>query len=172
MTGDTGCITVLLLETKLYSLLLTKMLLKWCWYHLFFSLKDKKNGKLQYFFNASLHVQMMECQRKSCKQNLHQPVLEASQRLDNLDKTVMGRMNEWEWGTASRFCKTAVDSLSLSKMCSDFFFFFSQNKNKAQHFCLVNLKRKSWEEEGEKPCFAVMVLSNSVIILWHHKYTT
>ena len=60
---------------------------------------------------------MMECQKKSCKQNLHQSVLEASQRLDNLDKTMMGRMNEWEWATASRLCKTAVDSLSFSEMC-------------------------------------------------------
>lgn len=63
---------------------------------LLFYLKDKKtvsSNIFQYFF--FLHGQMIECQRKSCKQNLHQSVLEASQRLDNLDMTTMGRMCEW-----------------------------------------------------------------------------
>lgn len=92
----------------------------------------------------------MACQRKSCKQNLHQPVLEASQRLDNLDKIMMGQMNEWERGAASRLCKTAVDSLSLFKMC---FIFFFQSKNKAQYFCLVHLKIKVLRRRGRETTF-------------------
>lgn len=62
---------------------------------LLFYLEDKKMVSSDIFHYFFLHGQMIECQRKSYKQNLHQSVLEASQRLDDLDMTTMGRICEW-----------------------------------------------------------------------------
>lgn len=96
----------------------------------------------------------MECQRKSYKQNLHQPVLEASQRLDNLDKITMGRMNEWEWGIASRLCKTVVDSLCLFKMCSVIFFFFpTKAKIQSPTFFPSSFEKKVWTKRRRETMF-------------------
>lgn len=58
---------------------------------------------------------------------------------DNLDKTMMGWMEEWEQGIASRLFKMAVDSLSLYKMS---FFFSFRLKTQCNIFCLVHWKTK------------------------------
>lgn len=97
---------------------------------------------------------MMESNRTSCKQNLHQSVLEASQGPDNLDKTMMGWMKEWEQGSASRLCKTAVDSLSLFEMS----FFIFQTENTTKYFLPNSLENKVLRRRMRKPTFAVMLL--------------